>query len=163
MGIHAAADTEYDWPWYGQLVGAYCDGHPNDPNVREASIQLVNADHISTKHLPESWIREDEWYNYKNIQPDLQILLNLDESTYEGGTNGEEHPIAWYHDFDGGRSWYTGLGQTEESFVDPLYLQHLWGGIEYAAGPGQPVNFANSRVAPEENRFTKTVLADKLN
>ncbi|MEM7368486.1 MAG: ThuA domain-containing protein [Bacteroidota bacterium] len=162
VGIHAAADTEYDWAWYGQLAGAYFNGHPNDPNVRQGTIQRIDSTHISTSHLPDSWTREDEWYNYKDINPDIQVLLNLDESSYEGGTNGENHPIAWYHDFDGGRAWYTGLGHTPESFADPLFLDHLWGGIQYAAGPGKPVDFNNASVAPEENRFSKVVLEEGL-
>ncbi|MEM7656695.1 MAG: ThuA domain-containing protein [Bacteroidota bacterium] len=163
VGIHAAADTEYEWEWYGKLVGAYFNGHPNDPNVREASIDRLNAEHISTEHLPDRWTRTDEWYNFKAIQPDLQVLLNLDETSYEGGTNGDNHPIAWYHDFDGGRAWYTGLGHTIETFTEPDFLTHLWGGIQYAAGPGVPVNFDNASVSPEENRFSKRVLTSNLN
>ncbi|MDW3195349.1 MAG: ThuA domain-containing protein [Cytophagales bacterium] len=162
VGIHAAADTEYDWPWYGELVGAYFESHPNDPNVRDAEIQLVDKNHISTSHLPDVWARTDEWYNYKEIQPEINVLLNLDESSYKGGTNGEEHPITWYRDFDGGRSWYTGLGHTPESFEDQDFLTLLLGGIEYAAGPGVPVNYDNASVAPEENRFQKVVLDSNL-
>ncbi|MDX2303787.1 MAG: ThuA domain-containing protein [Microscillaceae bacterium] len=162
VGIHAAADTEYEWPWYGKLVGAYFNGHPNKPNVREADIQLVDDKHISTKMLPKKWHRKDEWYNYKDINPGIQVLLNLDEKSYKGGTNGENHPIAWCHEYDGGRAWYTGLGHTDESYSEKLFLEHLLGGIEYAAGEGNPVNYANANVAPEENRFTKVVLDEQL-
>ncbi|PHN05950.1 ThuA domain-containing protein [Flavilitoribacter nigricans] len=162
VGIHAAADTEYDWPWYGELMGAYFNGHPNDPNVRDAEIERIDVNHISTSMLPDVWPRSDEWYNYRDIQPTINVLLNLDEDSYEGGTNGEKHPIAWYHDFDGGRSWYTGLGHTDETFSEELFLEHLLGGITYAAGPQTAVNFNNANVAPEENRFTKVVLEDNL-
>lgn len=137
VGIHAAADTEYDWPWYGKLVGAYFNGHPNDPNVREAVVKRVNKKHGSTKMLPRKWRRSDEWYNYKNINPDINVLLNLDESSYEGGTNGKNHPIAWYHEYDGGRAWFTGGGHTNESFSEPLFLRHLVGGLKYAIGEEQ--------------------------
>lgn len=163
VGIHAAADTEYEWPWYGELVGAYFNGHPNDPNVRDAVVKVVDKNHGSTKHLPAEWKRTDEWYNYKDIRPEINVLLNLDEKSYEGGTNGDNHPIAWYRDFDGGRTWYTGLGHTNEMYSDPEFIQLLWGGIEYAAGPGVPVDYNNSRVAPEENRFQKVVLEFNLN
>lgn len=163
VGVHAAADTEYDWPWYGELVGAYFNGHPNDPNVRDAVVKKMNTTHPSVAHLPESWPRTDEWYNYRDIQPEITVLLNLDESSYEGGTNGENHPITWYRDFDGGRTWYTGLGHTEEAWQDEDFLKLLHGGIEYAAGPGVPVNYNNASVAPEENRFQKEVLAFNLN
>jgi cytochrome c len=163
VGIHAAADTEYEWPWYGDLVGAYFNGHPNNPNVRDATLKLIDKTHVSTEHFPESWKRTDEWYNYKDIRPEINILLNLDEKSYGGGTNGDNHPIAWYRDFDGGRTWYTGLGHTDESYKDDNFLKMLWGGIQYAAGPGKEVDYNNSKVAPEENRFQKVVLDFNLN
>ena len=162
VGIHAAADTEYGWAWYGKLVGAYFSSHPNNPNVREADIDVIKVDHVSTEILPKHWHCKDEWYNYKDINPNINVLLNLDESSYEGGTNGEKHPIAWYHDYDGGRAWYTGRGHTDESFSEPDFLAHLLGGINYAAGAGNRVNFNNASVAPDENRFTKIVLEDNL-
>lgn len=129
VGIHAAADAEYDWAWYNQLVGGYFLSHPQQQN---ATLVVQDASHISTQHLPQQWKRFDEWYNYKSIQTDLHVLLTLDETSYTGGKNGAFHPIAWYHDFDGGRAFYTGLGHTDESFAEPLFLQHIWGGILYA-------------------------------
>ena len=134
VGIHAAADTEYEWPWYGKLVGAYFNGHPNNPNVRQARMQVVDKKHLSSKILPDEWNREDEWYNYKNINPQLKVLIQLDENSYEGGTNGSNHPIAWYHDYDGGRAFYTGGGHTKATYSEPLFVQHLLGGIQYAMG-----------------------------
>ena len=134
VGVHAAADTEYDWPWYGKLVGAYFNGHPNNPNVREATLRRLNDHHPATTPLPQDWTRSDEWYNYKNINPENEVLINLDESTYEGGTNGENHPISWYKEYDGGRAFFTGLGHTPASYTDSLFLAHLAGGIQYALG-----------------------------
>ncbi|WP_114782631.1 ThuA domain-containing protein [Botryobacter ruber] len=130
-GIHAASDTEFDWPWYGKLVGAYFANHPK---IQQASIVVVDKKHLATSFLPDRWGRTDEWYNFKNINPDMHVLATLDESTYSGGTNGDNHPIAWYHEFDGGRAFYTALGHTEESYSEPLFLKHLWGGIAYAMG-----------------------------
>ncbi len=163
VGIHSAADTEYDWPWYGDLVGAYFKSHPDDPNVREAVIDILDPQHESTKHLDPRWPRTDEWYNYRDFDEGLQILLNLDEETYEGGTNGKNHPIAWYRDFDGGRSFYTGGGHTAESFSEEEFLKHLLGGIIYAIGGKDPLDYGRPGVAPEENRFQKVVLEDNLN
>jgi type 1 glutamine amidotransferase len=131
VGVHAATDTEYDWPWYGKLVGAYFVAHPEQ---QVATLTIVNRTSLATRHLPETWSRKDEWYNFKNINPDLKVLIRLDESTYKGGTNGTSHPMAWYHDYDGGRAFYTGLGHVDASYSDPLFLKHLLGGIEYAAG-----------------------------
>lgn len=128
VGIHAAADTEYDWPWYNQLVGAYFLSHPHQ---QEASLQVVDNKHAATKDLPQPWLHFDEWYNYKSIASGLNVLLNLDETSYEGGENGANHPIAWYREFDGGRMFYTGLGHTEQAYTDPIFLKHLLGGIEY--------------------------------
>ena len=131
MGIHAATDTEYDWPWYGRLVGAYFESHPNNPNVRMATLEVVNSNHPSTSHLNSSWERSDEWYNFRSINPEIQVLINLDEDSYQGGTNGDFHPIAWFHEYDGGRVFYTGGGHTNNSFDEPDFQQHLLGGIEY--------------------------------
>ena len=128
MGIHAATDTEYEWPWYGKLVGAYFLNHPKQS---EATIETLNHEHLATKHLPKAWSHYDEWYNFKSINQDINVLLNLDETTYEGGENGEFHPIAWYHEFDGGRVFYTGLGHTIESYAEPAFKQHILGGILY--------------------------------
>ncbi|WP_308991856.1 ThuA domain-containing protein [Mariniflexile litorale] len=128
MGVHAATDTEFEWPWFGKLVGAYFLDHPKQAT---ATITRLNSTHLSTKHLQEQWIHFDEWYNFKSINQDINVLLNLDESTYEGGKNGINHPIAWYHEFDGGRSFYTGLGHTSESYEVPEFKQHLLGGILY--------------------------------
>ncbi len=128
VGVHSASDTEFEWAWYGKLVGAYFLNHPKQAT---ATITRVNNTHLSTKHLPEQWIRHDEWYNFKSINQDINVLLNLEESTYQGGENGKYHPIAWYHEFDGGRSFYTALGHTNESYVEPKFKQHLLGGILY--------------------------------
>ena len=131
LGIHAATDTEYDWPWYGKLVGGYFESHPNNPNVLEAKINVLSKEHSSTSHLNETWKRSDEWYNFKNLNPDVTVVMNLDESSYEGGTNGDNHPIAWYHEYDGGRAYYTGGGHTNESYSEPDFRQHLLGAIEW--------------------------------
>ncbi|MBT8285546.1 MAG: ThuA domain-containing protein [Flavobacteriaceae bacterium] len=131
MGVHAATDTEYDWPWYGKLVGAYFKSHPEQ---QQASIEVVDRTHASTAHLGETWIHFDEWYNFKELNPDVKVLMQLDESSYSGGENGDFHPIAWYHEYEGGRSFYTGLGHTEEAYDDPDFQKHLLGGIFYCLG-----------------------------
>ncbi len=159
VGIHAAADTEYEWPWFGKLVGAWFMSHPH---IQEATLTRVGD--FGENATPDSWTREDEWYNYKKISDHINVIYNLDESTYEGGLNGDKHPISWYHEFSGGRSFYTGLGHTRESYADSLFLRHLMEGIRYAMGEGKPdYTKARSPRVPEENRFTKTVLDFNLN
>jgi type 1 glutamine amidotransferase len=131
VGVHAAADTEYDWAWYGGCCGAYFLSHPAQ---QQASVIVEDRTSDSTAHLPATWSRFDEWYNYRtNPRGAVNVLMRLDESTYSGGTMGADHPITWWHDVGSGRAWYTGLGHTIESYSDPLYTRMLLGGIRIAA------------------------------
>ncbi len=127
VGVHAASDTEKEWPWYGRLVGAYFDNHP--PGVSEAVIDVVNPDHPSTRMLPETWSWVDEWYNWNAVPEHVNVLLKVDTDSYEGSDHPGNHPIAWYHDYDGGQVFFTGLGHTDEAFSEEKFMQHLWGGI----------------------------------
>lgn len=132
VGVHSAAATEFDWPFYGALVGAYFDGHPH---VQPAVIRVADTDHPATTHLPAQWYRTDEWYDYlSNPRSTCRVLLTVDEPSYAGGGMGADHPIAWCRQYEGGRSFYTGLGHTVESYSEPAFLAHLLGGIRYAAG-----------------------------
>ena len=151
MGIHAAADTEYDWPWYNELVGAYFLSHPK--GQPQATVLIDDHDHPSTAHLPDEWVRNDEWYNYKSIKEDFTTLMRVDESTYEGGENGEVHPIAWYKPMSNGRMFYTGLGHTDESYVEENFVKHISGALEYLFGDSKPVSYAGVKATPKENRF----------
>lgn len=159
VGVHASADTEYDWGWYNDLAGAQFLSHPSGtPN---ADFIIKDKNFIATKFFTDSvWNRTDELYNYKNINPDIKVLMTLDESTYEGGENGDFHPIAWYHDFDGGRAFYTGGGHTDESFSEDLFLKHLLGGIQYTIGDNLNLDYAKvkSQIPPDADRFSKITL-----
>jgi cytochrome c len=150
MGIHAAADTEYKWPWYNKLCGAWFLSHPKH---QDATIVIDEANHPSVAHLNESWKRFDEWYNYKNIEDGINTVMHVDESTYEGGENGDFHPLAWYRDVENGRSFYTGVGHTPESYIDHDFIAHIWGGMEYLWGDSKAVNYSGVKSSPEENRF----------
>ncbi|MFG3691666.1 ThuA domain-containing protein [Micromonospora sp. NPDC047740] len=131
VGVHAAADTEYDWAWYGGLVGAYFASHPA---IQPATVRIADTTHPATVGLPVAWNRTDEWYNYRtNPRPQVHVLATLDESTYTGGTMGSDHPISWCRAYDGGRSFYTGMGHTIGSYGEANYRTHLLGGIRYAA------------------------------
>lgn len=131
VGIHAATDTEYDWPWYGQLVGTYFNGHPE---IQGATLNVIDTTHISTNHLPATWSRTDEWYNFSSDPSgSVNVLITIDESSYSGGNMGSNHPISWYHTFDGGRSWYTAMGHTSESYSEADFKSHVLGGVLWAA------------------------------
>ncbi|MBF9133228.1 ThuA domain-containing protein [Plantactinospora sp. S1510] len=134
VGVHAASDTEYNWPWYGELVGAYFASHPAN---QQATVKVEDPAHESTKALPAEWSRYDEWYNFRdNPRADVHVLATLDETSYAPGTGamGHDHPFAWCQDYDGGRAWYTAGGHTQQSYAEPEFLAHLLGGIQTAAG-----------------------------
>ncbi|MEO1451102.1 MAG: ThuA domain-containing protein, partial [Bacteroidota bacterium] len=131
VGIHAASDTEYDWPWYEGLVGAYFQNHP--PGTSSADIKVSDRVHPSTAGLPHSWTRTDEWYNFRmNPRGNVHVLATVDETSYAGGSMGFDHPVTWCHEYDGGRAWYTALGHTSASYAEPLFQEHVLGGIYYA-------------------------------
>ena len=131
VGIHAATDCEYNWQWYGDLVGGFFRSHPKQ---QQANFVIVDKDNPSTQGFSDPWSHFDELYNFKYINPDIHVLIKIDETSYTGGANGDKHPFSWYHDFDGGRAFYTALGHTDETWSDPLFLHHLLSGIQYAMG-----------------------------
>jgi glucose/arabinose dehydrogenase/PKD repeat protein len=143
VGVHAAADTLHNWPWYGGLVGAYFVSHPA---IQPATLKVADRVDPSSGMLPRRWVRTDEWYNFDhNPRPTVHVLATVDETTYSGGTQGFDHPIAWSQFYDGGRAWYTESGHTPETYSEPLYQEHLLGGILFAAGvkdadPGSTVD-----------------------
>lgn len=131
VGIHSASDSEYDWPFYAQLIGAHFASHPA---IQPARVLRESTSHPSVRFLPEVWQRTDEWYDFqRNPRPEVEVLLRLDEASYQGGGHGSDHPIAWCRRLDDGRALYTALGHTEESWSDPLFIHHviealLWAG-----------------------------------
>jgi PKD repeat protein/type 1 glutamine amidotransferase len=173
VGVHAASDTEYTWPWYGQLVGAYFQSHP--AGTPTATIDVEDKTTPSSCALPDRWERTDEWYNFQSpadpvvngggpdysprANSNINVIASLDESTYvenDGNATDDDHPIAWYQEFDGGRSFYTGGGHTQASFSEPLFRLHLLGGIQYAAGEAPD---ACTPPAPTDASFEQVTLA----
>jgi len=144
-GIHAASDTEQDWPWYGQMIGAYFSGHPA---IQSATVIVEDRTHVSTAMLPERWQRTDEWYRFKRnprAVDGIHVLARLDESTYEGGGMDGDHPCAWWREMKLGRCWYTAGGHTKESFSEPLFRAHLKEGILWSARVSRPPATASSK------------------
>ncbi|WP_409013915.1 ThuA domain-containing protein [Dyadobacter sp. CY356] len=158
LGIHAASDTEYDWQWYNKLVGAYFASHPGNPNVQNGEAYVVNREHPSMEGFPDRWKIKDEFYDFKTFNPQVTILVKIDEKSYKDGKMGKDHPMSWYHEFDGGKAFYTNFGHEDATFENPVFLKHLMGGLNYVMSP--KLDYSKSR--PEENRFTKKVLATKL-
>jgi type 1 glutamine amidotransferase len=146
VGLHAATDTMHTVPWYSKLSGGGAR-FVNHPAQQTATMRVEDPTHPSTEHLPRTWVRFDEWYNFSsNPRDSVRVLLTLDESTYTGGRMGADHPISWCQNFEGGRSWYEGAGHVDSSYSDPVFLEHLKGGIEWTAGKvtggGDCVTFA---------------------
>ncbi len=130
VGVHSATDTEYDWPWYGKLAGAYFANHPQ---IQGAQIHVEDRAHPSTSFLPSPWARVDEWYDFReNPRPNVRVLASLKTDSYQGGRMAD-HPIVWCQEFEGGRAWYTALGHTEGTYDELLYRRHLSEGIIWAA------------------------------
>lgn len=129
MGVHSAADTEYEWPWYGKLVGAYFLGHP--PGLQTTRVRF---DRDGIAEQGREWKTTDEIYNYRdNPRERVQVIATVEESDYTGGTMGSDHPIAWCHASAKGRAWYTGLGHDAKLYADPVFLRHLTRGLQYAS------------------------------
>lgn len=147
-GVHSASDTEYDWPFYGQLVGEYFAGHPE---IQPATVRLEDRAHPATATLPAVWPRTDEWYNFRaSPRRAVHVLATLDEGTYSGGSMGEDHPIAWCHEVFGGRAIYTAGGHTRESYTEPLFVAHLSGAVRWAAGLEPGYCGPTERSAPKQ-------------
>jgi type 1 glutamine amidotransferase len=127
VGVHAAADSGYSWPWYGQLVGAYFKQHPA---IQPARLVVENSEHPATQGLAASFTRTDEWYDFQtNPRGAVRVLTSVDDSSYTGSTMGSDHPTTWCHNFDGGQAFYTALGHTDESYSESNFLHILLGGI----------------------------------
>jgi type 1 glutamine amidotransferase len=150
VGIHCAAatftrlpsPTEPAWTWFHQMIGGVFTNHPNP---QPAVFDVTDTKDPSTKHLPVRWDWREELYNFKEIQPDVHVVLKVDESSYKGGENNGDHPMAWRHEFGGGRSFYTALGHFAEAYSSPLFLKHLLGGIQYAIGENVKLNYKKAK------------------
>ncbi|MGJ8691869.1 MAG: ThuA domain-containing protein [Thalassotalea sp.] len=145
VGIHSAADTEHGWPWYQKLVGRTFITHPK---IQTAKLKVENRNFPGIAFMPDEYLWTDEWYQFSDEHIDgLQYLLSVDEDTYDAKVDkknknfngmGNFHPVAWYHNYDGGRSFYTGLGHLDAHYQNTIFLNHLFGGIYWAAtGKGE--------------------------
>ena len=133
MGIHSAACTEYDWPYYGELVGARFAGHPA---FQPGTVLVEDPDHPAMRHLPHRWEWKDEWYDFRSNPrrlPGVRVLATIEETGYEGGGMGADHPLVWCRESGAGRSFYTSLGHAEDAYTDPEFRAHLLGGLRWTA------------------------------
>ena len=154
VGVHAAADTEHDWPWYGELVGGRFVNHPEVPLEATLRRDEEGTDplHQSIAHLEPEFRFTDEWYNFdRNPRERVTVLLTVDESDFTvpntppGPSMGDDHPISWAHAVAGGRAFYTNLGHRSETWSDPRFTTHLLEGMRWAAGGGHYVHATLTR------------------
>lgn len=139
VGIHSASGAMRNWPWYWSLMGGKFKRHPK---LQTFTIKVKDPDDVSTAHFPATFQWTDEFYFLDHMAPGLHVLLAGDLSTlvdpakedYPGKLFGEEFPLAWKHEFEGGRAWYTALGHQKEHYADPVFMKHILGGISWAIG-----------------------------
>jgi type 1 glutamine amidotransferase len=143
VGIHTAAGTERNWPWFTDMVGGKFLRHCA---FQKFTVRVIDGDHPSTRHFGATWDREDEGFYFTNLNPDIHVLLAHEMSTirdegktqYPGNVFGDLFPSSWCHEFDGGREWYTAYGHSAGHYSDPVFLKHLLGGIQWAMAHGKP-------------------------
>lgn len=152
VGIHTAIDTEHSWDWYGKLIGAQFESRSE---IKKAVLRIENRNHPATQVQETSLALTDEWFNLKDISPDIQILLRLDENTYDSGIMGNFHPVSWHHEFEGGRVFVTAMGHTKELYNDPFFLKHLFGGVKYVMG--------DNKLPDYKKKFVRQYIPQKTN
>lgn len=136
IGIHSAADTEYGWPWYGGLVGAYFVHHPH---IQPALLYVEDPMHSTMRAWPAQFMRIDEWYDFaSNPRERVRVLISLVPDSYEGGWMTKDHPITWCQEYDGGRSFYTGFGHTTETYSESRFREMLKDAIYWTSAIKRP-------------------------
>lgn len=133
LALHAAADSHYNWPWYGKMIGGYFERHPK--GTPKGVQTVVDAKHPATAKLPKTIERNDEWYYYKDFDPTMRVLITIDPATIgDGEADVNPNPLVWCHSYGGGRVFYSGLGHTSTSYSEPYMVSLLTGGLAYAVG-----------------------------
>ena len=144
VGVHGAAGTRYAyWDWYQDtLIGARFVGHPVVPHLQDAAVVLEDRTHPAMRGFPQRWVTRDEWYSFaESPRSRVRVLATLDEASY---TPREilksiamgDHPIVWSQCLGRGRSFYSALGHSAETYATPEHARMLEGAIAWAAGEG---------------------------
>lgn len=152
-GLHSASGTERNWPWFKRLLGATFLRHAKHQKFKEV---IIDAQHASTAPLPRIWERDDECYYVKEMNPDLHVLVVHDLSSVDDKDKpeffGHTFPSVWCHEFDGGRQWYTSLGHDSLTYAEPVFQQHLLGGLQWVAGKNAPLDYKKAHaVSPRDS------------
>jgi uncharacterized protein len=139
VGIHASADCEYDWAWYGNLNGAFFKTHPE---AQTGTVIFEDTDHPTMAPFKgmKTYRTFDEWYTFKeNPRAKVKVLARLDETSLDEKTMKDDkwkmgdHPLIWYQEMDNTRSFYTVFGHTHEAFQDPKVKEHIGCAVDWTA------------------------------
>jgi len=145
VGLHSATGTERNWVWFKRLIGATFQRHAKHQPFTEI---VIDNNHPSTAGLPHTWKRDDECYYVKEVNPDLHVLVVHDlASVADTGKPvfyGSTFPSVWCHEFDGGRQWYTSLGHDSATYSEPVFQQHILGGIQWVIGNNKPLDYSKA-------------------
>ncbi len=145
VGIHSAIGTERSWQWFIKMMGGTFLRHPPYQKYR---LEKLDKNHPSLKNFPDEWEKEDECYYFKRLNPDIHVLMVADLTTVNDSLApnifGDKYPAVWCHEFDGGRQWYTALGHDPADYSDPLYVNHLKGGIKWVLSRKTKINFSKA-------------------
>ncbi len=151
VGIHAALDTNYKWPEYGEMIGGWFDQHPwmtfNAPIVTE------DPNFPAVRHFPHAFTKFDEIYQPKEWSRDkVNVLLSLDASKLDYANNPRIHrtdhdfAVAWSKMYGKGRVFYSTLGHTEESWEDPDIRKMYFEAIKWALGMTEGSTASHAKV-----------------
>ncbi|WP_343328533.1 ThuA domain-containing protein [Polaribacter staleyi] len=150
VGIHSATDTEPNWPFYAEMIGAQFESHPKQ---QQAKLNVHNhKNHPAIAHFAPTFEKFDEWYNFKKpMASHINVLIDIDESSYKGKQMGTKHPISWYHTYEGARVFYTAMGHTNKTYTNPLFVKHLEEGMKWALNESEVSIKANGENLLDEN------------
>ena len=155
VGLHSATGTERSWPWFKRLIGASFQRHARHQPFTDIVIDKNNP---STSFLPAAWEQDDECYFFKEVNPDLHVLLAHDLSSLKDDKDkpdfyGASSPSAWCHSFDGGRQWYTSLGHDSTTYFKPAFQQHILGGIAWVIGNHKPLDYSKAHATGPDDKL----------
>jgi uncharacterized protein len=128
LAIHAAADSHYNWPWYGRLIGGRFASHPQ--GTPKGNVTVVAPADPAVRGLPRAVSRTDEWYYFQDYDPVSKVLVTLDPASI-GEKDINPNPVAWTRQINQGRVFYTAMGHTKESYSEPFFLQHVANGLDW--------------------------------
>ncbi len=138
VGNHAAADTEYDWSFYKEVIGVNFKSHP--PGSQHATVHHLGNAHPATDHMVNSFEIDEECYNFRGVpNASFTQLLEFDESTYDaGGDAMGYHPMTWYRDLDPGRAFYTAFGHFDSMYGNEFFQKMILNALFWSANRDIP-------------------------